>query len=72
LHRITVVLDATAIALLAYFVLSEMRDPDPLLHKAAHSLIGLYAVQILIGALNPWTNFSTAAQVAHLAVGSAI
>ena len=72
LHRITVVLGAAAIALLAYFVLREMRDPDPLLRKAAHSLIGLYAVQIVIGALNPWTNFSEAAQVAHLAVGSAI
>ena len=72
LHRITVVLGAAAIALLAYFVLREMRDPDPLLRKAAHSLIGLYAVQIVIGALNPWTNFSATAQVAHLAVGSAI
>ena len=72
LHRITVVLGVAVIALLAYFVLSEMRDPDPLLRKAAHSLIGLYVVQIIIGALNPWTNFSTAAQVAHLAVGSAI
>jgi len=72
LHRITVIFGAAAIALLAYFVLREMRDPDPLLRKAAHSLIGLYAVQIVIGALNPWTNFSEAAQVAHLAVGSAI
>jgi heme A synthase len=72
LHRITVVIGAAVIALLAYFVLSEMRDPDPLLRKAAHSLIGLYAVQIVIGALNPLTDFSTAAQVAHLAVGSAI
>ncbi len=72
LHRITVVIGAAVIALLAYFVLSEMRDPDPLLKKAAHSLLGLYAVQIIVGALNPLTDFSTASQVAHLAVGSAI
>jgi hypothetical protein len=35
-------------------------------------LLGLYALQIVIGALNPWTDFSEAARVAHLAVGSAI
>jgi cytochrome c oxidase assembly protein subunit 15 len=72
LHRIAVVLGAATIALVGYFVLHEMHDPAPLLRKAAYSLIGLYALQIVIGELNPWTDFSEAARVAHLAAGSTI
>ena len=37
-----------------------------------HSVLGLYGLQILVGASNIWTDFSIAARVAHLAVGAAI
>lgn len=71
-HRITVVAGLGAVAVFAYYVLIEMREPGRTLRWAAWSLIGLYGAQILIGALVPWTDFSEAARVAHLAVGSAI
>lgn len=72
LHRLTVVVGLAATAGFAYYVLSVMRDPGHYLRAAAWALLALYGAQILVGALIPWTDFSEAARVAHLAVGSAI
>ena len=72
LHRFTVLGGLAATALFAYYVLAWMRDAGRYLRAAAWSLLGLYGAQILIGALVPWTDFSEAARVAHLAAGSAI
>ena len=51
---------------------ANLREPSRELRRGGHALVGLYALQIVIGGLNIWTDFSDAARVAHLAVGSAI
>ncbi len=43
-----------------------------LLRHATWTLLGLYMLQVMIGALSIWTDFSGAARVAHLSAGSAI
>ncbi len=71
LHRLTVLAGLAAVALvtLAATTLSEQAR---LLRRAAWTLLALYLLQVVIGALNIWTDFSEAARVAHLAAGSAI
>lgn len=71
-HRFTVLAGLVATAAFAYYVLVEAPDVSHHLRLAAWSLLWLYGAQIAIGALIPWTDFSEAARVAHLAVGSAI
>lgn len=44
----------------------------PLQAKLAHSAMGLYAVEIAIGALNVWTGLAPVAVTLHLAVGALI
>ena len=71
LHRVTVVAGLGAVAVVA-LAATSMRDPAPVLRRAVWALLALYALQIVIGGLNPLTDFSDAVRVAHLAVGSAI
>ncbi len=71
LHRITVVAGLAAVAVVA-LAAANLRDRAPVLRRAVWAMLGLYALQIVIGALNIWTDFSNAARVAHLAAGSAI
>jgi heme A synthase len=71
LHRLTVVAGLAAIGVVG-LVASNLRRPAPTLQRAVWALLALYGVQILIGALNIWTDFSDAARVAHLAAGAAI
>ena len=71
LHRVTVGAGAALIAWLFLHV-RDMRDRGSMLRRGAHTLIGLYAVQIVIGGLNILTAFSGVALVSHLAVASAI
>ncbi len=40
--------------------------------RAAHVALGLFAVEVLIGALNVWTELNAAAVTAHLIVGASI
>lgn len=71
LHRFTVVGGAAIIGWLFLHV-REMRARGPMLRKAAHSLVGLYGVQILIGGLNILSGFEESVRVSHLVLASAI
>ena len=71
LHRFTVLAGAAVVAWL-FFEVRSMVHAGRMLQRGAHSLIGLYGVQIVIGGLNPLTGFSEAVRVAHLAVAAAI
>lgn len=71
LHRLTVLGGLLAVGFLG-LVASDLRTPAPVLQRAVYGVLGLYGVQMLIGALNIWSDFSNAARVAHLAAGSAI
>jgi heme A synthase len=71
LHRITVVVGLGAVAFVA-LAASQLQAAAPGVKLGAWVLVGLYVVQIAIGALNVLTRFSDAALVAHLATGAAI
>ncbi len=71
LHRLTVVAGLAAVAVVG-LAAANLRTPAPALQRAVWALLALYGAQIVIGALNIWTDFSDAARVAHLAVGAAI
>ena len=45
---------------------------DAVARRFAHAGVGLFAVEIVIGALNVWTKLNAAAVTAHLAIGAAI
>ena len=49
----------------------DLPDEDELLRSAAWGLGALYAAQMLIGAANIWTDFSSAVRAVHLAGGAA-
>ena len=49
----------------------DLSDEDDLLRSAALGLGALYAAQMLLGAANIWTDFSSAARAVHLAGGAA-
>ena len=71
LHRFTVVGGAAIIGWLFLHV-REMRARGPMLRKGAHSLLGLYGVQILVGGLNILSGFEESVRVSHLVFASAI
>lgn len=71
LHRFTV-LGGAAIIGWVFLNVHEMRSAGRMLQRGAHSLIGLYGVQILIGGLNIISGFAGVVRVSHLAVASAI
>ena len=71
LHRLTVLLGAGAVAWVALHV-RDMREAGPALRRGAWWLVGLYALQIVIGAGNIWSAMAEGVRVAHLVVGSAI
>ncbi len=71
LHRITVLAGLAAVAVVT-LAATALPEAARLLRRAAWMLLGLYLLQIAIGALNAWTDFSSAARVAHLAASSAI
>lgn len=70
LHRLTVALGAVAIGAVALTVW-QMRDAGRWLQRGTHALAGLFALQVLSGALNIWSDFAEAARVLHLVLGSA-
>lgn len=70
LHRVTVALGAIAVGAVALTVW-QMRDAGRWLQRGIHALVGLFALQVLSGALNIWSDFSEAARVLHLVLGSA-
>ena len=71
LHRLTVVIGLLAVAAVAMHTYL-MQEAGGTLRAGVTALLGLYLLQILVGALNIWSGFATAVLVAHLAIGSAI
>ena len=71
LHRLTVVIGLLAVAAVAMHTYL-MQEAGETLRAGVTALLGLYLLQILVGALNIWSGFATAVLVAHLAIGSAI
>jgi heme A synthase len=70
LHRLIVVLGALAVGGAAAALLRSEGEPTP--RRAGWAVVILYALQILVGASNIWTDFSEASRVAHLALAAAI
>jgi heme A synthase len=71
LHRFTVVIGLLAVAAVAIRTYL-MQEAGETLRRGVAALVGLYLLQILVGALNIWSEFADAALVAHLAIGGAI
>lgn len=71
LHRLAVLVGLAAVALLAVR-LEFGADVGQRLRQAGWGLVALYVFQIVLGAMNIWTDFSEEARVAHLAGGSAV
>jgi heme A synthase len=68
IHRLSVLLGAGVIG----WVAMALRREAPSLRTAGRLLMWLYLAQILVGASNIWTNFSSAARIAHLALAATI
>lgn len=66
---------AAAVGLLLFYTLSETlrrHRANRLLRRAAHTAIGLFAVQILIGGINVLTQFTPFWNALHLAAATAV
>ena len=71
LHRALAALVGVVVAVAAFGILrrgSEFPTARRLIHVAA----GLFAVEVLIGAINVWSRLNEVAVTAHLAIGAAI
>lgn len=70
-HRLSVVVGLAAVG---WLVLSaeHLREPSEGLRFGTRMLAALYVLQIAIGGLNIWTQFSEVALVLHLAAGAAV
>ncbi|MDQ4142127.1 MAG: COX15/CtaA family protein [Actinomycetota bacterium] len=73
-HFVHRVLAAVTGVIVAVVALRVIRDKDRLRHQArfAHAALGLFAVEVLIGAANVWTDLAAGWVTAHLAIGAAI
>lgn len=71
LHRVMAAVVGIGVAVVA---LRIIRDKDRLPHQArfAHAALGLFVVQVLVGAANVWTDLAAAWVTLHLALGAAI
>ena len=66
---------AAVVGVIVYVVAIDIlkRGADfPAARRFTHIAAGLFAVEIVIGALNVWTRLNSAAVTAHLAIGAAI
>ena len=71
LHRLAA-LAAFVAALRLAWAARGLPDAEAGLRAAAWALGGLYAGQVLLGAVNVWTGFTSAGRAAHLALGASI
>ena len=70
MHRLIALAAFIAVVRLIWHA-RDLPDEDDLLRSAAWGLGALYAAQMLIGAANIWTDFSSAVRAVHLAGGAA-
>jgi len=69
LHRVLAALVGVVVFVVAIDLIRRGGDAA---RRYAHVGVGLFAVEVVIGALNVWTKLNAAAVTAHLAVGAAI
>jgi len=70
-----VFLNACAVGVLLFYTLSETLRryrANRLLRRAAHTAVGLFAVQIVIGGINVLTQFTPFWNALHLAAATAV
>ena len=70
-HRVL----AAAVGVYLFLVLRtfiQRKEKSPLGAKLAHATLGLFAVEVLIGAANVWSNLAPAFVTAHLLLGASI
>ena len=71
-HRLSTLVGFGAVGLLALSA-TTLRGPlADRLRTASMALLGLYGLQMLVGAANIWTTFSDVVRASHLALGAAI
>lgn len=70
-HRLVVVAVALALAILVVGAHRWLRS-NPAIRRAVRDSLGLFVVQIFLGALNVWTTLATPVRVLHLATGAAL
>lgn len=61
-----------AIMVIALLRVTREKSAHPLAGKLAHAGAGLFAVEVIVGALNVWTDLNAAAVSLHLALGALI
>jgi heme A synthase len=71
LHRVLAAIVGVLVAILAVRVIRRKRE-FPVQARLAHAALGLFALEILIGAGNVWTNLNSAFVTAHLLTGALI
>ncbi|MDP9226279.1 MAG: COX15/CtaA family protein [Actinomycetota bacterium] len=71
LHRLLALVVGVVVAVVAVRVFRRKREL-PLQTKLMHAAVGLFGLEILIGALNVWTDLNAAAVTAHLLTGALI
>ncbi len=70
-HRILVVLVTVALGVLVVSAFRWLRD-QPVVRRQVRDLMGMFIVQIMLGAFNVWTKLATGVRILHLATGSAL
>ncbi len=70
IHRLSVLGGLVGVGWL-WLAALELPEDARVLRLGAFTVVGLYALQILVGAGNIWSDFAEAVLVAHLVVGSA-
>ena len=70
-HRLVAAVVGVVVFVVALRVMRR-KNEMPAAARLAHIAAGLFAVEVLIGAINVWTGLSSAAVTLHLAVGAAI
>ena len=71
LHRVLAAIVGVIVFVVAFGVLKKGAE-FPNARRFMHAAAGLFAVEVVIGALNVWTRLNEATVTAHLAIGAAI
>lgn len=70
-HRLVAALVGVIVLVVAVRVIKRKTEM-PVAARLAHAAAGLFAMEVLIGAVNVWSGLNSAAVTAHLAIGAAI
>lgn len=71
IHRLIAGIVGIVVFAVTFKVIRRKKEM-PVAARLAHIAAGLFAVEVVIGALNVWTGLNSAAVTAHLAIGAAI